>query len=124
MAKGEQMSNDARQELIARLNKAIVSPDKMTIREIAALFLSCRSALSECTGVVAVAAPAVDYRKALEELVAAVDRVLPKLNGIFATNFARTGHQYDGPTFGKELDAARALLAAQAPKDATPGEGK
>jgi hypothetical protein len=48
---------------------------------------------------------------AVAAFLAKYDECRPELDGMFATQFARTGHQYDGPTFGAELEAMRAAWA-------------
>ena len=46
-------------------------------------------------------------------LVSALDAVKPKLDAIFVINFARSGVQYTGPTYGEELQAFRDVLVAR-----------
>jgi hypothetical protein len=68
------------EELIATLDKAIVSPDKMTIRQIAEMFLRCRTALS------AVGEPvAQQYREAIDNAPAAKETLIPFRHGNIKT---------------------------------------
>ncbi len=59
-----------------------------------------------------------------QALVAAVDRLIPVVNGMIGLNFARTGAQYSGPTIGDDLEALRALLPAPPSAPQTPEQGK
>jgi hypothetical protein len=49
---------------------------------------------------------------AIGAFIAKYDVIEPELNGMFATQFARTGQQYRGENWATELAALRAILSA------------
>ena len=64
----------------------------------------------QCRELVRVKAAAFDYCHALKDLIAKLDECKPHIDGAFQMVFTIRGHKYEGPTYEKELKAARALV--------------
>lgn len=50
--------------------------------------------------------------EAVRAFIAKYAECEPVINGMFSTNFARSGVQYSGPNYGTELEALRAIAKA------------